>query len=1075
MNEYNRVAMGESVCLWSCCWCSDYTGTGMTTEIISCPGCAHVRCNDCPVQLVKRRSSHSTSNTRSTRATGSRARESGSSRGRESGNGDEGGQIPQSDAVLESTIDSTINAALLQDAQISVSAELNLDSIPQDTDASKPQEGKVKEFDTDHYNLNMVDTTKKSAKSSNAEERGFKGSGISSLKRESSDLQDPLNSQIPFAVPKFSEFALDRFIKNPTSYSEDIALLEHRIIQLGQNTFENIEEDGETKRYILSLRKLGIGTEPSTPLSPPFDQQLRINDYIQFQASISTETLSSILKGTQLLQHEGICNSSTYSIIVADIDRPKVLNVRPVSIPSLSLILELLREVQEFIQQEDNQQRDLVLEDVAEILMHIVVSLGLGIPQTVLAVGEHNRERQQDICHLMSSILSVLHVVLLSFVRSHLDNSGYTPSGSLSDGLHIECPGGTLFLAARRLKCLNGFLKQPVWALNFIPTNSKLSKVECDGFYLSSSIDHLAELWGPLRVNRTEVLTASSIETHGGRLLSAEHDISSVQPLESELLCHWSSWMETNSLENKTPIDTAKLLLIGVRTIPQASQELQRLPRFHKIDLCNCPDQYISQPRHRAFELGTRPPNWKMKERTAQASGGQYLTITLGATYKFDAGWTLKDVILEDWVNAGKTDASHTPNPYLMDCLAVLDFSCCSGHARRISLWALLKDLVTRGYLYQKFDNQIENSGDIVRLLDGLISVDSLSSIWTTIPATQRKLLIFSFKEILKILKFTGIGDDKKLQAWDITYFNRNDGRKLAPRWSSFVKDDSNSATFAVITSNCVRYSQSNDQALTDTVLQTQLCITAAQKINRGLAASKKDAETQDTQSSSSATFSSRWAVNRSRVMDVQSRQSADRYQTMNTDSRQPPPADQCDTEKRLLERIRNNQKGRQIGSDAASQSSLTGNDPPLLASQYPSNNLSPSRKRLKTEAYSITPSAITHPPILHIRNSLGRRVGNLSLEPATPIDLTFLTDETTLQAKWEEVSRMNLAENFRKKEAQLDKSISSWVRKSNGFIPSLIGRLAPVEGDLSPLDVVEYIRPGSLTAYQKLVNVYIH
>ncbi|TEY32608.1 hypothetical protein BOTCAL_0715g00040 [Botryotinia calthae] len=237
--------------------------------------------------------------------------------------------------------------------------------------------------------------------------------------------------------------------------------------------------------------------------------------------------------------------------------------------------------------------------------------------------------------------------------------------------------------------------------------------------------------------------------------------------------------METNSLDNTTPIDTKKLLLIGVRTIPQAPRKRMSSPRFHTTD-----------PRHREFEHATRPPSWRINERTAQASGGQYFNITLGYMYKFDAGWTLKDVILEDWVDAGKTDISHVPNPYLMDCLVVLDFSCCSGHARRISLWTLLKDPAIGKYLNQQCNNGVDEFGNITTLLDGLGSADSLTSIWTTILVTQRKLLISSFKAILKILKFTGVGDDKKLQVWDITSHDRIDGRRLDPRWSSFVKDD---------------------------------------------------------------------------------------------------------------------------------------------------------------------------------------------------------------------------------------------------------------------------------------------
>lgn len=1047
----------------------------MTTLVIRCHGCDHARCETCPMKLIKLRSSSATqqrlrtpsppsnSNPRSREATRSRARVRGSDRNRGTGRGrgreDDSGHTGQSDVVPDSMVYSIGHGESFQIAPVSDSTGFSPGVGPQSTDAPELQEGEAENLgDHDQHGSCAIDATEAVAAIPEKERNGTQGRGNSSLKR------DFLQSQVS------SEYALSLFIKDPNLYSQEITVLEHRILQLGQNTFQEVKENDETKRYVLPLRELNAGLDYLMPFGPASDQQFRINEYIQLSVSISIEKLSSIMKGTQLLQNEGFCNSSTYNIIVADKDRPKVLNVRPISMPSFSLLLELLHEVQR-----SNQQRDLILEDAAEISMHIGVSLGLGIPQTVLSVDEHNQRRQQDICHLLSSILNVLHLALLSFIRSHLDISGHTPTGLLSDGLHIECPGGTLFLTSRRLKCLNGLLKQPVWAFNFIPTGSTLSKAECDGFYLSSSINHLAELWGPLRLNSTGASTASSIETRGGRLLSAKNHTSSVQPLESEVLCHWSSWVEASPLENTAPIDTAKLLLIGVRTLPQAVRKRQRLPRFYTINLCDCPDKYISEPRHREFELGTRPPKWKMKERTAQASGGQYLTVTLGFTYKFDAGWTLKDVILEDWVNADITDASHIPNPYLMDCLAVLDFSCCSGHARRISLWALLKDSATIGYLYQKFNDGVEEFRDVTSLLDELISVDSLSSIWTKIPVTQRKLLIFSFKMILKILKFTGIGDDKKLQAWDITSHDRIDGRRLAPRWSSFVKDDSNSATFAVITRTCMRYSQSDDQALTDTVLQTQLCFTAAQKINRSLAYSKKDVEMQVTQSSSSAMFSSRWTVNRSQSVEVKSSQSSDRHQTMNTDSQQSPHVNQCNAEKTLLESIKDKQRKRQIGSNAASQSSFAGDHPPILASRYPSSNPSPSRKRLKPEPYNIPPSAIKHPPILPIRNGLGQKLGNLSLEPATPIDLTLLTDKTTLQAKWEEVTRMNIIGNLKEKEAQLNKSISSWARKSNGFIPRLIGRVAPLEEDLGPSDVVEYIRPGNLTAYQKLVNVYVH
>ncbi|CCD49879.1 hypothetical protein BofuT4_P095870.1 [Botrytis cinerea T4] len=50
------------VCIWSCCWCRDssgnYTSSGITTQIISCQACCHVRCVDCHVEWVEIRHRH---------------------------------------------------------------------------------------------------------------------------------------------------------------------------------------------------------------------------------------------------------------------------------------------------------------------------------------------------------------------------------------------------------------------------------------------------------------------------------------------------------------------------------------------------------------------------------------------------------------------------------------------------------------------------------------------------------------------------------------------------------------------------------------------------------------------------------------------------------------------------------------------------------------------------------------------------------------------------------------------------------------------------------------------------------
>ncbi|TEY32607.1 hypothetical protein BOTCAL_0715g00030 [Botryotinia calthae] len=169
--------MAGSVCIWSCCWCRDssgnYTSTGMTTQIVNCPACTHIRCSDCPVEWVKLRSSTSSSNLRSSRAPKSTVQ--GVDRGVE----DNESHAQQSDSIPGSTIDSTTNAALLQDARISDSADFSPYLIPPGPNEPKPQEGEVENFDIDQ---DMDDTTKKSAQSSAAEEIDSKGSGNPSLK-----------------------------------------------------------------------------------------------------------------------------------------------------------------------------------------------------------------------------------------------------------------------------------------------------------------------------------------------------------------------------------------------------------------------------------------------------------------------------------------------------------------------------------------------------------------------------------------------------------------------------------------------------------------------------------------------------------------------------------------------------------------------------------------------------------------------------------------------------------------------------------------------------------------------------
>ncbi|KAJ8061960.1 hypothetical protein OCU04_009744 [Sclerotinia nivalis] len=1125
--------MARETWVWSCCWCRDprgnYRSLGMTVEILSCPECAHVRCESCYVQWVKIHSPTLPPSRRGTASpqSGSNLESRGSGRVRGTGEGDNSIFDEQLE-VLERMLDPTAHTTPSQFTQIPDPAESSSDFVFQGTATSRLQElglGVVESglevVDAGQKDMRSIDPRpeNKNIKTETMEvETGFNAQPESRYihsHRDFTNQQTDTTCASSLTSANATEFSgplerpkllfqithpignnevenkqaspLELFVTNPASYSEEITVLHHKILQLGQNTFENIEQDYMAKRHVIPFRKLDVELEPSIPFSLSFEQRAKINGYIQVQILASTETLSSILGGTQLLQNEGFSNSSSYNIIVADIDRPNVLNIRPVSIPILNLLLKLLHEVNSC-----NQQRDMVLKDVAELLSHIVVSLGLGIPPIAVVADEHNLKRQQDICHLLSSVLAVLHVALMSFVRSHLDISGYTPSGSLSDGLHIESPGGTLFLGSRRLKCLNGLLKQPVWAFSFIPKNSKNLKVDYDGFYISSSIDDLVELWGPFRLNYakdTKRAILNSIETRGGRFIAIGSGDSQVQPLNDETPCHWSTWLDIprdqQRVEEVEAIDTTKRLLVGTHSSDESGSRLggagrqgqkrRRRPKLEMLERCMCKERYAS--KYGEFDLSTRAPSWKLDARTFQASGGQYFTVTMGFTYKFDAGWTLKDAILESWIDAGKDDSSHIPNPHYMDYLVVLDISHCSGHARRISLWKLLQYSDLRVYFRRNLEMGI--CQEIESVLLQHYSDDCFATIWPTLDTNKRNVLTLAFKFVLKTLRCTGVGQDGLLQVWDITTIPRIDGRRIDPRWSTLVQDDIGCATFAIITGACKTY-KPRVRALEKPpaglqILYTKVCITADQELNQRDASINERVIPPHLESSSSPSFSSRWGVPRSNSKDTKLEKFSDMAQV--------------NAEEKLLESIRMRQKAREMTSgdaksnDSIRQSVSPGSIRPRITPTNGNTNIyddtrpRSSNGTLQSRAKGKRkPEAFICETSLSFRNGRGQKVGKLILEPLEGpekyVDLNSFSETSSLPATWQS-SSSSLIDTIYEKGVQIDKNVSSWAQRSTGLIPRLIGRVA-LEEKSNPPFVTEYIRPGDQTAYQRVLMLYI-
>lgn len=898
---------------------------------------------------------------------------------------------------------------------------------------------------------------------------------------ELTDMLEEVTSSSAYKSGTKNNSPLESFINEPESYFRGISSLEDRVLHLTSSTFKNIRRTNN--QSFISLPSLEFDTTPPD-YSPPFGQngQFNTSQITPFEREkcirntfmASLESLSAIRGGIKLLHDEGFCNREGYSIIVVDPNRPGVLNVRWVSVASLDVLDELLREGAS-----ESPQWDPILNDIMEIISHIIISLGLNIPVIFNVLNLQKEEEWRGICQLLSALLAILHIALMSFIRSHLDMSGTIPNGALSDGLLIETPGGRMCLATRRLQCLHGLLKQPVWAFNFIPENSEKLKVDYNGFYISSSIDDLAQLWGPFRLNyseNTQTAILRSIETHGGRFIAIEPNTGQLQPLNNETLCHWSTWLDIpqdqHRLNEVEAIDTTKRLLIGMYHFDDSGNRLhgtecqgrkrRRRPKLEVLDICMCSERYAA--KYGEFDLSTRPPSWKLDARTFQASGGHYFTVTIGFTYKFDAGWTLKDAILEDWLDAGKEDLAHIPNPHYMDYLVLLDISQCSGHTRRISLWKLLHCSDLRHYFRQNLERAIYEEIETALLQH---SNDSFATIWPALDTNKRNVLTLAFKFVLKTLRCTGVGEDGLLQAWDITTIPRIDGRRIDPQWTALVQDDIGCATFAIVTGACkiykppVRAHKPSPTGLP--ILHTQVCITASEKLEQMNVPKKELRVPPRLDESSPHSFASRWSVPRSNLKDIKHEKFYD--------------IGQADAEKALFEGIRTRQRARQMASDSASINRSTEQSvhrEPIQPKTSPNSDetilyddarrvLSNEIHRPKAKGKRLSEALICDAN-LSFRNGKGQNVGRLLLEPLEgpeqSIDLNSFSEGSSLPAIWHPNTSSS-------------KSFSSLVQNSVGFIPRLIGRIAPVENS-NPALVTEYIRPGSLAAHQRVLTLYI-
>ncbi|KAG4436338.1 hypothetical protein IFR05_008191 [Cadophora sp. M221] len=606
--------------------------------------------------------------------------------------------------------------------------------------------------------------------------------------------------------------APNTFIKNPRGYFWDVKRLQQHIFDFGR--------DG-----------LGLNVMPHDQFTLPL---------VDFPSSSGSDTVDmreilskchvfglAIKSGLALTKSTGFL-PCTYSILVEDHRRYEVLQLIPVSLMGLETIVDLLEEAMRHCISGYGWLTK-VLDDILEASTCIMASLGLPIP-AVKPTSESLAGKCGRICRVVYPMLSVLFLGLVSFVTSQTDLESIELHEYPIEDLLIKTSGRTIKMSRKRFRCLHHFVTKPVFAFSTLPYDSP--PLVRQRYYLSAFVEDLANLWGPMRL---------SSGTIPARITTRRGFIGRVPPetdchcYPKEQTCHWFEWESPEHqliINYELPIDPFMRLLIGTRT--DSSTGWASMPTAVPQQTCgSCQRTSKHTDSYPAFELKAKISSWKLDERTGQMVLGQYFSAVYGQTWKFNAAWTLKDVIVEDWLDAVSENPLHIPTPFYFDYVVILAISSCIGNSRRTSIWELLQSGALQNYLSTVLNPS--TCQDLEILVGYFQSTASFTKVWRSITSSAKDMFKGIARILLGILRTTGVGSNGLLQAWDSTSTMRMDGRGLDPCWRNMLQDDLGCATFAIITDVCIEDPQDLEDALniaeakkgtkSPTVLGTCLCL----------------------------------------------------------------------------------------------------------------------------------------------------------------------------------------------------------------------------------------------------------
>lgn len=407
-----------------------------------------------------------------------------------------------------------------------------------------------------------------------------------------------------------------------------------------------------------------------------------------------------------------------------------------------------------------------------------------------------------DSLEALANIFSRLFALaVISFSGAHMERFDQV-------FLNLEQPTLTIFstiqLRLRSLKCLDEYLgHHKVWVFE---DGMDVSSPADGPLYLSATMSEFDSIWGPVwadlntqnRPRTLDDLDSNPVLRYRigtGSIIPCQWTAAHPELREGEVLAHftWKS-SDITSAGPFPPGSSPRRLLIG------AKLEVRRR--------CLLNDEAWLVDM-RANGLMSRPDTDRLRRvLDAQVVAVQLSAYGIGITGQEQYKWRqspLKERILALWIN----DPSQR-DPQLMSRRVAVKISACSGNAKRVRLCRALGSQTMRRYLSSIRYWDGKTPGLEEQYFGALNSryVRTFERLWTDHP-NHRTDLGFAVAHSLAALSKTGTHHEfYSLDAFWTTDSENDPWMMSVPhrysRWNRLLSDTSVSATFAVVTNECL-------------------------------------------------------------------------------------------------------------------------------------------------------------------------------------------------------------------------------------------------------------------------------